>query len=803
MSTETLKSYIAQFRDWLASEAAPALQGDDAHILAGWRDDLASAEQQLAVKPELPIAFLGPSQQGKSSLINALLGQNVLAVGGAVGACTCVITSVHYHPHAFYRAEVDFISLTDWQAELTAMADALTVHPSVDDTDQDREEREAAIKTAREKVEAVYGEAAHGNLAEILTGGKLGLPDEIANLMETGRPLVFQEKNAQTFRNTVRRWLVGRDQHKDAQFWPLLSRVRIYGNFDILANGVVLVDLPGLNDPNPAREQVTLNYLQDAQYIWLICNSQTGIDRVFTNVLRDEGLLFRLFLEGRLGAFSVIATRVDDINLQAVLEQMGVEVDEFDGDVLPVLDFRRSEIRRQVHDHLLSIGKDIAGRGVGGRDHPAFLDRVRAVPVFAVATMAYMYDKGRMPLYQGMKLAAKDTDVPQLVEHLHAITREQSYKTQVETVRKRLELLYEQVRHFFFERIRQIERDSEEVQREWDDFVKMGAKALHAGRDALKKTRIRFAESLDQRCSEFERQVAGLDTRAIAGLKEVFERWDPPIAWNTLLSVAKAGGVFRSNARGRERELNFNLDIARAYLDLVPFVLDDFFGAHLSELTREVSHGAHETLRMTAARITGAMSMLRHQPAGVGDSMEASLRTADESFQLQTGGTRAEINRHIRQARQALTSGMIGASADFMKPAYKQASAVPVGDGRKKKMLDILIQHAREHAPKLFIAMRQDLVEGVTELKSSMTPQLTRIVNYGSTILDQFEQNLSSHQIATAAQRPVLEAALGALPQMEARHGRIRQESWSADDSQRRGIHGVDIGPAHVTSTER
>jgi hypothetical protein len=29
----------------------------------------------------------------KSSLINALLGENILAVGGAVGACTCVITS--------------------------------------------------------------------------------------------------------------------------------------------------------------------------------------------------------------------------------------------------------------------------------------------------------------------------------------------------------------------------------------------------------------------------------------------------------------------------------------------------------------------------------------------------------------------------------------------------------------------------------------------------------------------------------------------------------------------------------------
>src|ERR1039458_6292251 len=97
--------------------------------------------------------------------------------------------------------------------------------------------------------------------------------------MSSGEPIIIVEENARTLKNNVRRFLVGREQHDDGQFWPLISRVRIYGNCPVLANGVVLVDLPGLNDPNPAREQVTKRYLNDAHHIWLVCNSQTGIDR--------------------------------------------------------------------------------------------------------------------------------------------------------------------------------------------------------------------------------------------------------------------------------------------------------------------------------------------------------------------------------------------------------------------------------------------------------------------------------------------------------------------------------------------
>jgi hypothetical protein len=302
----------------------------------------------------------------------------------------------------------------------------------------------------------------------------------------------------------------------------------------------------------------------------------------------------------------------------------------------------------------------------------------------------------------------------------------------------------------------------------------VGGEAIEAGRRKLEKIRIQFEESLEQRCDAFAREMAGYDARAVRDLQAVFKSWED-INWQTLRSAVKSGGVWRNY---KEREFDLNMDVAGAYLKLVPFVWDDFFGAYLSELTDLVSDKTNDTLRMNAERMTGAMAMLlHHQQAGLADSMTTSLETAKESGRLRTGKTRAELTAHIQRKRQALSTGMVKAASSVMKPAYDKARRTPDGKGIKRRMLDILIQHAREEAPKIFVTMRQDLVEGVTELRSSMTPLLARIVDYSSTILDQFEQNLSSQKIPTTVQFPVLEVALRALPQLEVPHERLSQEA--------------------------
>jgi hypothetical protein len=762
MSVEKLRDYIAEFRAWLDAHGEPSLQSQQASLIADWREELSAAERLLEAKPELPIAFLGPAQQGKSSLINALLGENILAVGASVGACTCVITSAHYRAGPHYRAEIDFISLKDWHTELVAMQEALASSPSEDDTDYDREEREAAQKTAQEKFNAVYRQETADDLADLLKDPHLGLPKEITEAMSSGKPIVVEEENALTLRNKVRRYLVGREQHEDGQFWPLISRVRIYGEFDALSNGVVLVDLPGLNDPNPAREQVTKKYLEEARYIWLVCNSQTGIDRVFTQVLRDNAFFFRMFIEGRLGAFSVIATRIDDINLEAVLAQMGFELEDFDGNYGAPLQFRRKEIAAHIQRNLLTIAEDIVARAGGSEHSEAFLQRVSSVPVFSISTAAYLHAEGRMKLYQGMQLAPEDTHVPHLIKHLHSITLEENYASQVEASYRRLQMLHERVRRFFLDLIRRVEQDSEEARREWNALGKVAEKAISEGATGLQHVRIRFEEALNQHCLAFEERLADLDSRAVIALKATFTSWEG-INWRSLQAAVKRGGEWFSRATGRD--INFNRDVTRAYLDLLPFIWEDFFGTHLSKLIAEVASATEDELQKTVARLKGALDMLHQQPDSIRESMEASLRAAAESFQLQCGQVGTALTAQIQRTRQSLSSGMVETASSFMGSAYVEAGNDPGGSGIKRRMLDTLARYAEQHAPSLFINMRQELAEGVTVLQTSMKPQLSKIVGYGESILGHFRQNMGGHQVVTPELRQKIQDTLDCLPQ--------------------------------------
>jgi len=176
----------------LADIVRRACPGHDA-VAGDWRDELASVEGLLEKRPEIPIAFLGPTQQGKSSLINALLGENILAVGGAVGACTCVITSAHYRRGPGFRAEIDFISPDDWRAELEGIEEALADEMTEDDTDVDRDERAQGQAAAREKFAAVYRKEAAGGIGEALSARQFGLPTEIFQPIVSGSPVFISE----------------------------------------------------------------------------------------------------------------------------------------------------------------------------------------------------------------------------------------------------------------------------------------------------------------------------------------------------------------------------------------------------------------------------------------------------------------------------------------------------------------------------------------------------------------------------------------------------------------------------------
>ena len=74
-----------------------------------WKTMLAQIAKESEVCPEVPVALLGPTGAGKSTLINALLDAQLLPVNVAK-ICTASVTEVAYSESPAYEATIEFVT---------------------------------------------------------------------------------------------------------------------------------------------------------------------------------------------------------------------------------------------------------------------------------------------------------------------------------------------------------------------------------------------------------------------------------------------------------------------------------------------------------------------------------------------------------------------------------------------------------------------------------------------------------------------------------------------------------------------
>ena len=61
-------------------------------------------------------------------------------------------------------------------------------------------------------------------------------------------------------------------------FWPLVKEVEYRTDAEILRGGIVLVDLPGVQDSNAARDQIALKYLGHLDHIFVVAGAVRASD---------------------------------------------------------------------------------------------------------------------------------------------------------------------------------------------------------------------------------------------------------------------------------------------------------------------------------------------------------------------------------------------------------------------------------------------------------------------------------------------------------------------------------------------
>ncbi|KAK4963178.1 hypothetical protein LTR10_000806 [Elasticomyces elasticus] len=253
---------------------------------------------------EVRIAFVGNMSSGKSTLINNILNQPMIARSGDSGnSCTWVVNSFQRllpQQTMPYMAEVSFFSQDERHAIIHSLFGDYyrAAHKDEDACDDPKDGEQVAMDSSIRSstitgFRALFNDTQHFcstvaatsflasatseddeaildtlcEWADALMGRVLGTDTTIIHEASTTQSLLW---SLAPFQYTVEQ----RDGEPMVSPWPFVSYIRFGLDSELLKAGVVLCDLPGLSDANQTRVNNAMNHLRQCSHYMII--SQVG-----------------------------------------------------------------------------------------------------------------------------------------------------------------------------------------------------------------------------------------------------------------------------------------------------------------------------------------------------------------------------------------------------------------------------------------------------------------------------------------------------------------------------------------------
>jgi hypothetical protein len=313
-----------------------------------------------AFSEEVSACFLGASGIGKSTLINALVGESLLPQGG-IGPLTAQALRVRYgeqaefevHYHSPVRVgRLAFALEKIYQAELRKKGQQVRESSPQDlldliDDDEDEDQESGSIRT---EIDIDGGAQAEKNRelrkqAALMIAGRQDAECDMAYLIDRLRETVEQKtlfetsclaedlprverirtcliqgKKKQAFRclesdNGFRTEL---HYHAAGFLAPIIDEMEVFSNADLLKTGIVLIDLPGVGIAGDVLVRVAEQYVRQRAKVVVLVVGVRGVTEADAKMLRNSGFLNRLLFAADDPAADpvqliVVVVRVDDI----------------------------------------------------------------------------------------------------------------------------------------------------------------------------------------------------------------------------------------------------------------------------------------------------------------------------------------------------------------------------------------------------------------------------------------------------------------------------------------------------------
>ncbi|EMD41186.1 hypothetical protein CERSUDRAFT_91948 [Gelatoporia subvermispora B] len=303
-----------------------------------WEKELKSLESQSI--PVTMIAVCGATGAGKSSLLNAILDDNIVPTSGMR-----VITEISYHDKTSIDANVSFLSEKEWRQEL-----GLLLGDLIDESGTIKRvtDLRSDAGVAWQKVHAVYPTITQDMIAKMSVDQIIAYDLEISAMLGTTKHMTmpnstkFAEEIARYIDSTATQGIASgnisasgsnntindEDTLNASAFWPLIRQVHIKCNSRALATGATFIDLPGIADANAARDCIAKNYLKKCNYVWIVAPITRAVDDKSARDLMGDAFRAQLMM----GAYDAkritfIATKCDDISCAEVIKALHLNND--------------------------------------------------------------------------------------------------------------------------------------------------------------------------------------------------------------------------------------------------------------------------------------------------------------------------------------------------------------------------------------------------------------------------------------------------------------------------------------------
>ncbi|KAM4535904.1 nuclear GTPase SLIP-GC-like isoform 1-T2 [Fundulus diaphanus] len=223
--------------------------------------------KNLEIEKKELVGVFGRTGAGKTSLINAVIGEKNLLPSGRGKACTSAMIKVEANKrNEKYEAEIEFISPEEWEDELGSM-----LH-TIERESHNNDECDIHDNDARDKLTAVYGEEWTEKSCEQLMEPKYfrEIPEFLSSTQKS-----LPSKSAKDLSESIMKYT--RNGTKDKQkekgwYWPIVKSVTVRVPKNNFLQHVTLVDLPGNGDRNKSRDTMWKEIVGNCSAVWVVAD---------------------------------------------------------------------------------------------------------------------------------------------------------------------------------------------------------------------------------------------------------------------------------------------------------------------------------------------------------------------------------------------------------------------------------------------------------------------------------------------------------------------------------------------------